>query len=60
MADQIDPKVAETIVKLRTQFRGKLIRRPPLVFNADDTKYVPDPIECDLDGNCVDAELPRL
>lgn len=44
----LDPKSAETIVKLRTEFNGRLICRPPVVFEADGTKYNPEPIVTDL------------
>ncbi len=38
-------QVAETIIKLRSAYRGKTIYRPPAVFNADGTKYMPKAIE---------------
>lgn len=39
-----DSKLAESIVKLREEYRGVTIFRPPAVFRADGTKHLPDPI----------------
>ena len=41
LASGNDARVAEVIIKLREKFRGKTIFRPPAVFNADGTKYMP-------------------
>ncbi|KAL7466691.1 hypothetical protein ACHAXS_006989 [Conticribra weissflogii] len=38
-------QVAETIIKLRSAYRGKTIYRPSAVFHADGTKYMPKAIE---------------
>lgn len=41
LASGNDARAAEAIIKLREKFRGKTIFRPPAVFNADGTKYMP-------------------
>ena len=53
-----DPRAAATIVKLRTEFSGRLIFLPPVVFNEDGTKTLPSPIVTDLNGNPF--SLPRV
>lgn len=41
LASGNDARTAESIIKLREKFRGITIFRPPAVFNADGTKYMP-------------------
>ena len=44
-----DPKTASLIVKLRSINRGTTIMRPPVVFNLDGTKFVPEPLIKSID-----------